>query len=101
MTKFLFILMCFYFVSMFWPHSSEAAWGRGGCESCQAGQIQAEAPVVFQAPDDTRSVCTNCPGAPLRKAAAVVVAAPVAVVRRVAADGPARRWIRSRRGGCN
>jgi hypothetical protein len=39
-----------------------AAWGRGGCASCQGGNCQAEAPVVTTMPDQAHSVRPTCSG---------------------------------------
>ena len=81
-------------LSVCWQSEANA---RGGCSACAGGQCQAEAPVVTATPD--QSVCTSgCH--PVANAAAGAVRETAAVVRRVASDGPVRRWVRARRGGC-
>jgi hypothetical protein len=66
MKTILFLLACFAFTAMFWPHTAEAQCSRGACR-IQATTPAAEAPIVIQMPaTPMRSVCVSgCTVTPL------------------------------------
>lgn len=64
--RFLFLLSCFLFVMMFWPHTADAQCGRGSC-----------GPAVVQSWMPSGTVVSERP-------VVTVLAAPVRAVARVA-----------------